>query len=201
MGRESLVVKADVTKSKEVEHMVEESISHFGRIDILINNAGVAGEYIGKPIVDMTEDEWDIVVETSLKGTFLVTKFVARVMIKQQEGRIINTSSVYGQSGGRPGVANYASAKSGIIGFTKTAALELSKYGITVNAVSPGFVETELSRTLPIKEELVKQIPLRRFARPEEIGRVIAFLASPHAAYITGSVVEVNGGRIEFQFP
>lgn len=200
-GRESLVVKADVTKSKEVEYMVEKSISRFGKIDILVNNAGIAGEYIGKSIVDMTEDEWNMVVETSLKGTFLVTKYVAREMIKRKEGRIINTSSVYGQSGGRPGVANYASAKSGIIGFTKTAALELSKYGVTVNAISPGFIETELARTLPIKDDLVKQIPLRRFGKPEEIGRMIAFLASPHAAYITGSVVEVNGGRIEFQFP
>ena len=167
-------------------------IKEYGRIDILVNNAGITRDNL---IMKMSEEEFDQVLDTNLKGTFNTIRHVSRQMLKQRSGKIINISSVSGVLG-NAGQANYAASKAGVIGLTKTMARELASRGITVNAVAPGFVDTEMTEVLKeeVKEAAVAQIPLKRFGKPEEIAAAVAFLASEKADYMTGQVIHVDGG-------
>lgn len=192
MGRQSFKVQADVRKFQCVLKMVEVTIKTFGRIDILVNNAGIIRD---NTLRKMKLNEWENVLATNLTGVFHCTRAVLGTMLKQESGRIINISSVIGQMGNF-GQTNYAASKAGVIGFTKSLARELASKGITVNAIAPGFTETSLVKSLPekIKAELLERIPMKRFARPEEIAAVVVFLASDASSFITGEVVNVNGG-------
>jgi len=183
-----------------VNVMVEEEVALFfknilaetGRIDVLVNNAGITRD---KLLLRMKENEWDDVININLKGPFLCTKAAARVMVNQRQGRIINLASIAGVIG-NIGQANYAASKAGIIGLTKTSAKELAQRGITVNAVAPGFIETDMTAALPdkVKEVMLSQIPLGRPGRPEDVAEAVAFLASEKASYITGQVIHISGG-------
>jgi len=192
MGRQALPVLADVSSASEVDRLVEETTSAYGRIDILVNNAGIARDQL---LLRMTEEEWDSVLAVDLKSVFLVTRAVLKHMVKQRWGRIISISSITGIVG-NPGQANYAAAKAGIIGFTRTVAKEVASRGITVNAIAPGFIDTEMTKRLKAewREELKKQIPLGRFGSPRDVAEAVAFLASDAAGYITGQVLGVDGG-------
>lgn len=194
MGRKAILVKADVSDYEQVEKMVDEVLRRFGRIDILVNNAGITRDTL---IMRMKEEDWDAVINTNLKGVFHCIKAVTRPMMKQRSGKIINLSSVVGVSG-NPGQANYVAAKAGVIGLTKSAAKELASRGITVNAVAPGFIETDMTDVLDekLKEEMLKWIPLARFGKPEDVARLICFLSSSDADYITGQVIHVDGGMV-----
>ncbi len=184
--------RMDVTDPAGVEDFFKEVIEATGRLDALVNNAGIARDGL---LVRMKESDWDAVLDTNLKGAFLCAKAAARTMIRRRSGRIINVSSVVGVSG-NPGQANYVSAKAGLIGLTKALARELASRNITVNAVAPGYVETDMTAALGEKarEAMLAQIPLGRAAAPEEVAGAVAFLASEAAAYITGQVIHVNGG-------
>lgn len=186
-----LFIEADVTQKKDVEGMVRQVLDRFGRIDILINNAGVSGDSLSWKL---EETEFDRVIDINLKGTFLCSQAAFEPMKAQGGGRIINTSSV--SALGNIGQVNYAAAKAGIIGLTKTLALEYAPYSITVNCVAPGFTETDMTVAIPpkIKEMVLTKIPLKRMARPEEIAAMHLFLASDEAAYITGQVFFIDGG-------
>jgi 3-oxoacyl-[acyl-carrier protein] reductase len=185
-------MQVNVSSEKEVEGFFEKIIEETGRIDVLVNNAGITRDGL---LVRMKEKEWDDVLDVNLKGTFICTKIATKPMMKQRYGRIINISSVVGISG-NPGQANYVASKAGIIGFTKAVAKELSSRGITANAVAPGFIETDMTASLPekAKEAMINQIPLGRAGRPEDVAAAVLFLASDSAAYITGQVINVNGG-------
>lgn len=191
-GVEALAYRADVTDFSQINQVFEDVFNKFGRIDILINNAGLTRDNL---IIRMTEDEWDQVLDTNLKGMFFTTKIVARYMIKQRAGKIVNVSSISGITGQR-GQCNYAASKAGIIGLTKSTARELAPRGITANAVAPGFVTTEMTDKLSgdIKEAALKVIPLNRFGSPSDVAKGILFLASPDADYITGHVLQIDGG-------
>jgi len=191
-GRESIAIQADVANSEAVEQMVKETVNRFGSLDILVNNAGITRDQL---LMRMKESDWDDVLNTNLKSVFLTTKAVSRQMMKQRKGRIINIASIVGVSG-NAGQANYVAAKAGIIGLTKTAAKELAPRNITVNAVAPGFITTDMTDKLPedVKQELYKQIPLARLGEPKDIAYVVAFLASEKSSYITGQTIHVNGG-------
>ena len=169
-------------------------IKEHGRIDILVNNAGVTRDGL---LMKMTEEAFDQVINTNLKGAFNTMRFVSRQMLKQRSGRIVNMSSVVGVTG-NAGQANYAASKAGIIGLTKSAARELAPKGITVNAIAPGFIETDMTGVLPekVKEATAAQIPLGRFGKPEQIAAAAAFLSSEDAGYITGQVLHVDGGMV-----
>jgi 3-oxoacyl-[acyl-carrier protein] reductase len=194
MGRDALAIQCNVSESDSVQTMVKEVISHFGSLDILVNNAGITRDNL---IMRMKETEWDDVINTNLKGVFLCTKAATRQMMKQRSGRIINISSIVGVSG-NPGQANYVAAKSGVIGLTKTTAKELAPRGITVNAVAPGFIATDMTDELSeeVKAEMQKQIPLTRFGEPKDIAKAVAFLASDDASYMTGQTLHVDGGMV-----
>ena len=194
MGVSGKAVKADVSNSEEVENLVNEVLNTFGSIDILINNAGITRDNL---IIRMTEQEFDDVINTNLKGAFLCTKSISKVMIKQKSGKIINVSSVVGIIG-NAGQSNYAAAKAGIIGFTKSMAKELAKRGINVNAIAPGFIETDMTSKLSdkVKEEFAKNIPLMRAGKPEDIAKAVLFLASEYSDYITGQVINIDGGMV-----
>jgi 3-oxoacyl-[acyl-carrier protein] reductase len=192
MGRQALSVFADVSSAPEVERLVTEAISAYGRIDILVNNAGIARDQL---LLRMTEEEWDRVLEVDLKSVFLCTRAVLKHMVKERRGRVISIASIVGMVG-NPGQANYAAAKAGIIGFTRTVAKEVASRGITVNAVAPGFIDTEMTQRLKEewKEELKKRIPLGRLGSPADVAEAVAFLASEEAGYITGQVLVIDGG-------
>jgi 3-oxoacyl-[acyl-carrier protein] reductase len=192
LGRKSLALKVDVAKLDDVEKMVEAVLAQFGQIDILVNNAGIARD---KLILRMTEEDWDAVLNINLKGTFNCTKAVVRHMSKQRSGKIVNIASVVGEMG-NPGQANYAASKAGVIGFTKTIAREFAQRGINVNAIAPGYIETPMTDALPdkVKEELKRLIPMDRLGRPEDVAEAVLFLVSESANYITGQVLNVNGG-------
>ena len=194
LGRESIAIQCDVSNSESVTDMVKETIDHFGKIDILVNNAGITRDNL---LMRMKENEWDDVMNINLKGVFLCTKAVTRQMMKQRYGRIINISSVVGVSG-NPGQANYVAAKAGVIGLTKTSAKELASRGITVNAIAPGFITTEMTEQLTeeIQNEMLKMIPLAQFGEPKDIANSVVFLASDDSRYITGQTIHVNGGMV-----
>lgn len=194
LGREAIAVQTDVARAEEVERLVKTALDQFGRLDILVNNAGITRDNL---LMRMKEEEWDAVINTNLKGVFLCTKAVTRPMMKQRGGRIINIASVVGVIG-NPGQANYVAAKAGVIGLTKTAARELASRNITVNAVAPGFITTDMTEALSeeLKGEMLKQIPLARFGEPDDVARVVAFLASDAAGYMTGQTLHVDGGMV-----
>jgi 3-oxoacyl-[acyl-carrier protein] reductase len=194
IGREAIAVQCNVSDAEAVQAMVKETIGQFGSIDILVNNAGITKDNL---LMRMKETEWDDVININLKGVFLCTKAVTRQMMKQRSGRIINISSIVGVSG-NPGQANYVAAKSGVIGLTKTTARELAPRGITVNAVAPGFISTDMTDQLPedVRSEMLKQIPLSRFGDPQDIAKVVTFVASDSASYMTGQTLHIDGGMV-----
>lgn len=192
LGRESFAIQANVKDASDVQRMIDETIARFGALHILVNNAGITRDNL---MLRMKEEDWDEVLDTNLKGVFLATKLVSRQMMKQRWGRIINISSVVGFSG-NAGQANYSAAKAGIIGLTKSSARELASRNITVNAIAPGYIVTDMTDQLAdsIKEELLKQIPLGRLGEPKDIAKMTAFLAGDDSSYITGQTFHVNGG-------
>ena len=192
LSRRSMAVRANVAVFDEVEKMVQTLIERFGRIDILVNNAGIARD---KLLLRMTEEDWDAVLDINLKGTFNCTKTVIRHMSKQRSGRIVNIASVVGEMG-NAGQANYSASKAGVIGFTKTIAREFASRGITVNAIAPGYIVTPMTDALPekAKEELKRMIPMERLGQPEDVAQAVLFLVSEASSYITGQVLNVNGG-------
>ncbi len=188
-GAEGLAVKADVSKFNEVKEMVEKTIEKFGRIDVLVNNAGVISKKYS--IAEIDEEEWDRVLNVNLKGTFNCCKAVMPYMIEQRVGKIVNISSIAGRMGGMVGV-HYAASKAGVLGLTYALASELAKYNITVNAVAPNAVDTEMISE-ELKERIAKLTPLKRIAKPEEVAHAVLFLIEND--YITAEVIDVNGGR------
>ncbi|GBF12218.1 3-oxoacyl-[acyl-carrier-protein] reductase [Tepidibacillus sp. HK-1] len=194
LGRVALVVQADVSNPDDVENMVNLTLTKFGKIDILVNNAGITRDNL---IMRMKVEDWDTVIDTNLKSVFLLSKAVSRQMMKQREGRIINISSVVGVLG-NPGQANYVAAKAGVIGLTKTLAREFASRGITVNAVAPGFIETDMTASLKeeIRTQLLSQIPLARLGSAKDVAKVVRFLVSEDASYMTGQVLHVDGGLV-----
>ncbi len=192
LKRNCLAVKVNVAFLKEAEEMIKKVVEKFGQIDILVNNAGITRDAL---LMRMKEEEWDEVLGTNLKGTFNFTKVAVRFMIRKRSGRIVNIASVSGEMGNM-GQANYSASKAGVIGFTKTVAREVAPFGINVNAVAPGFIDTPMTKSLPgkVKEEVIKQIPLCRLGTPLEVAEVVYFLVSESSGYITGQVINVNGG-------
>ena len=191
-GGEAIAVRADVSKNEEVDNLIKTTLDKFGRIDVLVNNAGITKDTL---LLRMKPEQWQAVIDLNLTGVFLCTKAVSKTMLKQRSGRIINIASVAGQMG-NPGQANYSAAKAGVIGFTKTVAKELANRGVTVNAVAPGFIETDMTDDLK-SDDIIKFIPLGRYGKPEEVAGAIRFLAAdPAAAYITGQVFNVDGGMV-----
>ena len=191
-GSKAMAVKVDVANLKEVEQMVEAVLEKFGKIDILVNNAGITRD---KLILRMTEEDWDAVLNVNLKGTFNCTKVVVRHMAKQRSGKIISIASVVGEMG-NAGQANYSASKAGVIGLTKTIAREFAQRRINVNAIAPGYIETPMTEILPekVKEELKSLIPMERLGKPEDVAEAVLFLVSEESNYITGQVLNVNGG-------
>ena len=193
-NQKSIAIVTDVTVQEEVTRLVDQTISSFGRIDILVNNAGIARDTL---LLRMSSADWDQVLATNLKGAFLCTQAVLRHMIKQRWGRIINMASIVGLIG-NPGQANYAAAKAGLIGLTKTTAREIAARGITANAIAPGFIDTEMTKRLSdnVKQEFLRQIPLGHIGSPKDVAYAVSFLASEEASYITGQVINVDGGMV-----
>ena len=194
LGRRALAIQADVSDVSAADGVVKATLDAFGKVDILVNNAGITRDDL---IMRMSEEDWRAVLETNLFGAFWMIKAVTRPMLKARGGRIINMTSVSGQAG-QMGQANYSAAKAGLIGLTKATARELASRGITVNAVAPGFVLTELTQDLPepLKAEITARTPLGRFGTTEEVADAVAFLASAEAGYITGQVLAVDGGLV-----
>lgn len=192
MGSQAIALPGDVSKADQVDALINAAMDKWGQIDVLVNNAGITRDTL---LLRMKLEEWQAVIDLNLTGVFLCTKAVSKIMLKQKSGRIINITSVAGLMG-NPGQANYSAAKAGVIGFTKTVAKELATRGITVNAVAPGFISTDMTADLK-SDEILKFIPLGRYGQPEEIAGMIRFLAAdPAAAYITGQVMNVDGGMV-----
>ena len=194
LGAKALFVKTDVTNFEDCSNMVNKAIEEYGRIDVLVNNAGITKDSL---LIRMKEEDFDKVININLKGTFNVTKNVVPFMIKQKEGKIINISCVVGVVR-NAGQANYSASKAGIIGFTKTLAKELASRNIRVNAVAPGFIQTDMTSVLKdsVKENINNQIPLKRMGTAEEVANVVYFLADDVSSYITGQVINVDGGMV-----
>ncbi len=196
-GGEALAYKCDVSKKEEIEGMVKETVDKFGKVDILVNNAGIAQF---KPFLELTEEEWDRTLDINLKGYFLCAQTVAKEMVKQKSGAIVNIASVaMGQVGvGFLNLAHYCASKGGIVGMTEALALELAPYNIRINAVSPGMIETPMIDSIkenPEQEkELLKRVPMKRMGKPEEVSNLVLFLVSDESSYMTGSIVVVDGG-------
>ncbi len=193
-GAKTLVIQANVADFEESKQMVEQTINEFGTIDVLVNNSGITKDNL---MLRMKEDDFDQVINVNLKGTWNMCKHVSRYLLKNKQGTIINISSVVGLIG-NPGQSNYVASKAGVIGLTKSLAKELGSRNITVNAIAPGFIETEMTDNLneEIKDYYLKQIPLNRLGQPEDIANLCVFLASDKAKYITGQVISVNGGMV-----
>lgn len=192
LGAKALAVKCDVADGEQVKALMDEAVKAFDRIDILVNNAGITRDGL---LMMMKEADFDAVISANLRGTFLCMKAVARTMMKQRYGRIVNLSSVVGLRG-NAGQVNYAASKAGVIGMTKSLAKELASRGVTVNAVAPGFIDTDMTAAMPeaAKTATLASIPMQRLGAPEDIAKAVAFLASDGAAYITGQVIAVDGG-------
>ena len=194
MGRKAVVIKANVADNGESTAMVDEAVKEFGRIDILVNNAGITRDTL---LMRMKEEDWDAVLTTNLKGVYNCTKAAVKYMMKQKSGRIVSISSVVGLTG-NAGQANYAAAKAGVIGFTKAVAKEVAARGITVNAIAPGFIKTDMTSVLSEKvvEGMLETIPLRRLGEADDIAKAVLFLVSEDANYITGQTLHVDGGMV-----
>ena len=193
-GAEALIVKADVSKSEQVQEFIKAVIEKYGKIDVLVNNAGITRDML---LMRMKEEDFDKVIEINLKGTFLVTKEVVPYMMKKRDGKIISLSSVVGVTG-NAGQCNYSASKAGIIGFTKSIAKELASRNIRANAVAPGLIDTDMTNVLSdeVKENINKQIPMRRMGTAREIANVVYFLGSEESSYITGQVINIDGGMV-----
>ncbi|WP_173444179.1 3-oxoacyl-[acyl-carrier-protein] reductase [Selenomonas ruminantium] len=193
-GGQAILVQADVADSAAVEAMVNATVEAFGQIDILVNNAGITRDGL---MMRMKDEDFDAVINTNLKGVFYCTKLVSKLMMKKRSGRIINMASVVGLMG-NAGQTNYAAAKAGVIGFSKSAAKELAARGITVNMVAPGFIDTDMTAAMTdkAKEMTLTGIPLNRMGTPEDVANAVAFLVSDNASYITGQVINVDGGMV-----
>ena len=192
LGAKALAVKCDVSDGAQVKNLMDEAVKAFGRIDILVNNAGITRDGL---LMMMKEEDFDAVISSNLRGTFLCMKAVSRLMMKQRCGRIVNLSSVVGLRG-NAGQVNYAASKAGVIGMTKSLAKELASRGVTVNAVAPGFIDTDMTAAMTeaAKTATLAAIPMQRLGKPEDVAKAVAFLASDSAAYITGQVLAVDGG-------
>lgn len=193
-GGSAIAVQANVADAEDVTKLMKQAVETYGSLDILVNNAGITRDNL---LMRMKEEDWDAVMNTNLKGVFLCTKAVTRQMMKQRAGRIVNIASIVGIAG-NAGQANYVAAKAGVIGLTKTAAKELAARNIYVNAVAPGFIDTEMTEELPeqIKTQMLTQIPLAKLGKPEDVAKVVAFLASDDASYMTGQTLHVDGGMV-----
>ena len=187
-------VKSDVSAPEDAEKLVSETLEKFGRIDVLVNNAGITRDGL---LMRMDESAWDLVLKVNLKGTFLMSKAVIRPMLKQKSGSVVNIASVIGLMG-NVGQANYAASKAGIIGFTKSFAKEFGRKGIRANAIAPGFIQSEMTAVLSdkVKEQMLTQIPMNAFGTPTDVANAVSFLASDKASYITGQVLTVDGGMV-----
>jgi 3-oxoacyl-[acyl-carrier protein] reductase len=194
MGVKSLPLKMNVADPAEVDAGVKKAVAELGKIDILVNNAGITKDTL---LMRMKKEEWDAVISINLTGVFNLCKAVSPLMMKQRSGKIINIASIVGEMG-NVGQANYAASKAGVIGFTKTLARELAPRGITVNAVAPGFIQTAMTDRIPedVKNKMLEQIPLAKLGQPEDVAAAVLFLASGAADYITGQVINVNGGML-----
>jgi 3-oxoacyl-[acyl-carrier protein] reductase len=192
LGRRARAISCDVVDASSVETLFDQTKQEFGKVDILVNNAGLTKDGL---LLRMSEEAWDMVLDANLKGAFLCTRAAAKLMIKQRSGRIINITSIMGQIG-NPGQANYSASKAGLIGFTRTVARELGGRGVTVNAVAPGFIDTQMTDQIEgdLRESTLGKIPLGRLGTPEDVGGAVAFLASEAASYITGQILTVDGG-------
>ena len=193
-GGKAMVVQADVSSAEAVDAMVEAVVNELGGIDILVNNAGITRDGL---LMRMKEADWDAVINTNLKGVFYCTKAVSKLMMKKRSGRIVNMASVVGLTG-NAGQANYAAAKSGVIGFSKSMAKELASRGITVNMVAPGYIETDMTAVLSdkVREAMISTVPLARAGQAEDVAGAVLFLVSDMASYITGQVINVDGGMV-----
>lgn len=194
LGAKCIVIKCDVSKSEEVNEMINKTIKEFGRVDILVNNAGITKDNL---LMKMKEEDFDKVIDINLKGVFNCTKAVTRPMMKNKYGKIINISSVVGIIG-NAGQGNYCASKAGVIGFTKSTARELASRNININAVAPGFIDTDMTKILSddIKNSMLSTIPKKEFGKPEDVANAVVFLASDMSSYITGQVINVDGGMV-----
>ena len=193
-GVDALAIKCDVSSTNEVENFVKEVKAHYNTIDVLVNNAGITKDGL---ILRMKEEDFDDVLDVNLKGTFNTTKSISSIMVRQKYGKIINISSVVGIAG-NAGQCNYAASKAGVIGFSKSVARELASRNINVNVVAPGYINTDMTKNLPdkVKEEIIKSIPMKKIGNPKEVANLVLFLSSNLSDYITGQVINVDGGMV-----